>query len=447
MTLKQHLRESLTLALPVAASQVSDMLVLAADSIMVGTLGASQLAGVTLAGSASIIVMLFAVGYTAAITPLAGEAHGRADTPSVVRYARAGLVVATVAVLVLSALLLLFSSRLDLLGAPADTTAYAIPYFRWIVLSFVMRIWFGAFKQTAEAMANTRVATIINVGTNVVNVFFNWLFIFGNLGMPEMGAEGAGFATFLARVLATAAALWIWMKTDYFAPYRREWGRQRREKVHIIDAVKKIVRSGTGIGLQIVVEVLGFASGTIMMGWISTTAIAAHQVSLNPASITFMIALGVSSAATIRISNFRGENRLGHAREAARAVFLMVLAYEVFIAIMFIALRWVLPTLYVQDEAVIALAATLLIYAGAFSIFDGAQCIGLGVLRGYNDIKIPTVIATVSYLVVQIPVGYIAAFPLGMGPQGIWVGYCVGLVVASIAYFIRFRQITRASAG
>lgn len=446
MTPKQHIRESLRLALPVSASQVSDMLVLAADSIMVGVLGASQLAGVTLAGSASIVAMLFAVGFTAAITPLSGEAHGRGDITSFVRYARAGALVSTIVVFVLCAVLLAGSPYLSILGAPADATAYAIPYFRWIVLSFIFRNIFGTFKQTAEAMANTRAATIINIGTNVVNVFFNWLFIFGNLGMPEMGAEGAGFATFLARGCAAAAAVGLWMKTDYFAPYRQEWRRQKQAAVHLAEAVTKIIRNGTGIGLQIVVEVLGFASGTIMMGWISTTAIAAHQVSLNPASITFMMALGLSSAATIRISNFRGEGRHAHAKEAARAAFMMVLGYEVVIAVLFIALRWILPTLYVQDEAVIALAATLLIYAAAFSLFDGAQCIGLGVLRGYNDIKIPTIIATVTYLVIQIPVGYIAAFPLGMGPQGIWVGYCVGLVVASVAYYLRFRTITRASA-
>jgi multidrug resistance protein, MATE family len=447
MKFRRHIRESLGLAIPVAASQVSDMLVLTADAIMVGVLGPSQLAGVSLASSVSFIVMLFAVGFVAAITPLAGEAHGRGNLTDVVRYGRAGLMVSVAVTLVLMAILIPSAPYLSLLGAPSDTTEHAVPFFRWIVASFLFRMLFGAFKQTAEAMANTRVAMVLNIATNVVNVGFNWVFIYGNLGMPELGAEGSGVATFLARVVCALAAWLIFRRFGFFAPVRAEWQRQRRHAVAMADAVRRIIKDGTGIGLQIVVEVFGFATGTIMMGWISTTAIAAHQVALNPASISFMIAMGLASAATIRISNFRGEHHADLARQAARAAFVMVLGYEVVIAVIFVVFRWLIPTFYITDPAVLELASTLLIYAAAFSLFDGAQCVGLGVLRGYNDIKIPTMIATISYLVIQIPIGYVAAFVFGMGAQGIWVGYCVGLVVASVAYFVRFRRITRADAS
>lgn len=431
-----HLRQLLLLSAPVAASQVSDMLVQTADSIMVGTLGAAPLAGVSLAGSASMIFMMFAVGMTVAITPLAGEAVGRQDLIEAARIGRAGTWTSTAVVVALVAVLFAAMPWFHLLGAESAVNAHALPYLQWILPSTIFRIWFGSFKQLAEALSNTRVAMIINVGTNVLNVGLNWIFIYGNLGAPEMGAEGAGLATFLARGAAAGAALWVYRNAGFFTSLRHAM-KSNESRRNLGSTMVQVLRNGTGIGLQIVVEVLGFASGALMMGWIGSTALAAHTIALNMASITFMIALGLGSAATIRVSNLRGEAQYGEAARAGRVALAVVLVYEVVVVVLYTTLRWYLPHLYIDDPVVVDLAATLLLWAGFFSLFDGVQVVSLGILRGYNDIRVPTLLATVAYLGLSIPVGYVAAFQFGMGAEGVWLGYLVGLTVASLGYLWR----------
>lgn len=424
--------------MPVAASHVSDMLTLAADSIMVGTLGAIPLAAVTLAGSSSIIIMLFGVGFTVAITPLAAMSWSRGDAASTAGIIRTGTKISLVVSIILVVALLLVSPYLSFLGAPTDVTELSIPYFRWLVLSFLFRFAFGAFKQSTEALGNTRLPMLIALGANVLNVLLNWVFIWGNLGAPAMGVEGAGFATFLSRVASAGFAWWAWTRLSYFGELRRH----ARARASVTDR-RTLWMSGASIGLQITLEVLAFAMGAIMIGWIGAVPLAAHQIAINLASITFMVALGLGSAATIRIASAVGRKDIAGVRGAASAVIILVLGYEVLTVIAFVCLRFWLPSLYVADPVVIGLAAHLLLYAAAFQLFDGMQTAGMGLLRGLNDTRIPTIIAFTSYTLITMPVGYVCAFRLGMGAQGIWIGYLSGLVFASVGYFIRFRIQTK----
>jgi MATE family multidrug resistance protein len=413
------------------------MLTAAADSIMVGTLGAVPLAAVTLAGSSSIIVMLFGIGFSIAITPLAAAAWARGEHATAAGIARTGTRISILVSIILVGLLLAVSPFLGVLGAPADVTEQTIPYFRWLVLSFGFRFAFGAFKQTTEALGNTRLPMLMALAANVLNVLFNWMFIWGNLGMPAMGAEGAGFATFLSRVASVGMAWWAWKRLPYFADLR-----VHRTAVASREDKRRLWSNGTSIGLQITLEVLAFATGAIMIGWLGAIQLASHQIAINLASITFMVALGLGTAGTIRVATAHGMgDRVGVAR-AARTVMVLVMGYELLSAVAFVVLRHWLPTLYVQDEAVIAAAAHLLLYAAAFQMFDGVQAAGMGLLRGLNDTRVPTVIAFVSYTLITMPVGYVCAFTFGMGAQGIWIGYLTGLIVASIGYFLRFRHTT-----
>lgn len=440
MQRQSHIVPTIRLSLPVATSQVSDMLVYAADSMMVGTLGAAPLAGVSLAGSASMIFIMFAVGLTVAVTPLAGEAIGRRNLVEAARYARAGLWTSTIVVTILVALLMALIPWFPLLGAEPEVNQHAIPYLDWILPSAIARIWFGSFKQIAEAFSNTRTAMMINIGTNIINVGLNWVFIYGNLGMPAMGAEGAGLATFIARCAAAGAAYGVYRYSSFFNDLRSAMANPASRE-GLRSAMWTTFTNGAGIGIQIVVEVLGFASGAIMMGWISATALAAHTIAINLASITFMIALGIGSAATIRVSNFRGEGRTHDAYQAGRVAIGLVLGYEVLVALTYAFARHQLPHLYIDDPTVLPIAATLLLWAGVFSLFDGVQVVSLGVLRGYNDIRVPTIVAAIAYVGISMPVGYLAAFQWGFGPEGIWFGYAAGLVIASIAYVWRIHLL------
>lgn len=429
----QHFSQTLRLAAPVALSQVSDMLTVTADTIMVGMLGTTALAAVTLANSISIVVMLFAIGYTIAITPLAAREWGGKNHGAFFAIIKRGFHVSMLITTLLVVLLLLGSPFMHLTGSPTEVCEQAIPFFRWIVLSFLLRIAFGSFKQASEATGNSHTPMMIALFANIVNVFLNWVFIWGKLGMPELGAEGAGVATFLSRVVACAIA-WI------------AWQQLKRRNPHTYQPLpnhvtQKLFRSGTVIGSQIVLEVLAFASGAIMMGWISTTALAAHQVALNLASISFMIALGLGSAATVRISNFLGEHKPTEAMKAGWTTIQLVVGYELFSALLYVLGRTLFPTFYTVDLEVIQLASYLLLFAAIFQLVDGVQAVALGVLRGLHDHNVPTLIAGVSYLAVALPTSYVVAFVFKVGPGGIWIGYVAGLIVAAVGYLLRIRYI------
>lgn len=442
MSLRTDIRSTIALAAPIAASQVSDMLTLAVDLIMVGSLGTLPLAAVTLAGTSSTMVLLFGIGFTIAMTPEIATRMARGDTQGAAACAQTGSKMSMIVAAGLVAVLLAVSPWLEVLGAPADVTAMAIPYFRWYVLSFLFRLGFGTIKQTSEALGNSRMPMMIAIAANVLNVVFNWVFIYGNLGMPAMGAEGAGFATFLSRVAAVVLGLLVWQRTSLFAPLRAQ-GRQSLSR----DERKAMLVTGASIGLQITLEVMAFALGGIMVAWLGAVPLAAHQVVLNLASITFMGALGLSSAATVRVASALGSGGVGDVRRAAYVAIGIVVAFELLTALLFVLLRHDLPLLYSSDPLVLALASQLLLFAAAFQLFDGLQVVGMGILRGLNDTTVPAIMSFVAYIVLCIPLGYIAAFPLGLGAHGIWIGYVIGLTIASVAYLLRFSAITSTNEG
>jgi len=434
MVFREHIRPTLRLAIPIAASQVSDMLTLLVDNIMVGKLGTVPLAATTFASSISVVVMLFAIGFTVAITPLAGAAFGRRDMAEVARHVKAGAIVSLTVAVILVAGLLCLAPYLSIFGAPPDVALVARPFYFWLVLSFLPRVIFGIFKQTAEAMSNTRVALIVAVLANVLNLAFNWMFIYGNLGMPQMGVEGSGFATFLARSLMAVFIWLIFIRSPFFLRLRSALRTSSLDGARLRESLRRAFFTGLPIAGQIILEVMAFAAGAVMMGWLGAVPLAAHQIAIGLASLTFMVALGLSSAATIRISQLHGKGDREGVKAAGYAAMVLVLVYNVITATLFLTLRHELPYVYVNDPAVIALAAQLLIYAGLFQIFDGMQTVGLGILRGVNDVRIPTIIATIAYGLVALPVSYICAFPLGFGAPGVWIGYLVGLAVAAGLY-------------
>ena len=437
MRIPKDIRDTLALAAPIAASQVSDMVTLAVDLIMVGDLGTIPLAAVTLAGTSSTMVLLFGVGFTIAMTPEIATRMARGDASGASAAARTGAIMSVLVAAVLVGLLLLASPWLGILGAPADVTEMAIPYFRWYVLSFLFRLGFGAIKQTSEALGNSRMPMMIAIAANLLNVMFNWIFIYGELGMPEMGAEGAGFATFLSRVCAVGIGVWVLRRSSLFAPLRGHAQQTLSGKERM-----SLALAGASIGLQITLEVAAFAFGGLMVGWLGAVPLAAHQVALNLASITFMGALGLSSAGTVRVASALGSGVAGAVRRAAHVAIGIVVAFELITAVGFILLRHELPLLYSDDPLVLVLASQLLVYAAAFQLFDGLQVVGMGILRGLNDTRVPAIMAFVAYIMLCIPLGYVIAFPLGFGAHGIWIGYVIGLTIASIGYLWRFRAIT-----
>lgn len=429
-------RQTLRLAGPIAASQVSDMLTLTADAMMVGVLGSEALAAVTLAGSATTPVMLFAVGFTVAISAPAAAAWELGRKDHLMEVFRTGRKVSLLVTFGLVVALLMLSPLLHLLGSPENVTRLAEPYLRWYVASFFFRIWFGAYKQTIEATGNTRLPMLIALTSNLANVLMNTVLIYGWAGFPAMGVEGAGVATFLSRVLSVGLIMFAWRRYDPVGTAvnpRAETDPELR---------RTLLASGASIGAQITIEVLAFAGGAIMMGWLGTTALAAHQVAINLASITFMVALAIGTAATYRVAAAQASGDASRTRMAGMSALLLIVGFELLTAIVFVAMRNDMPRWYITEPNVIALASHLLIFAAAFQVFDGVQAVGLGVLRGLHDTVVPTRIVMVSYLVVALPTSYVLGFHTSLGPAGIWLGYVAGLLISSTGFVLRFLSIT-----
>ena len=207
--------------------------------------------------------------------------------------------------------------------------------------------------------------------------------------------------------------------------------------------VSRILKIGIPTGFQFIFEVSAFSTAAIMMGWIGVNALAGHQIALNLASISYMMATGLSTAGMIRVSNQIGKGNLKGMREAGMVVFGVVIAFMFVCAVLFFAFRFFLPTLYIDDPEVVALSASLLIIAGFFQLSDGVQVVGLGVLRGLEDVKVPTLVTLMAYWVLGLPLGYVMAFEFGWAEKGVWIGLLTGLTITAVMLFYRFHQLSK----
>jgi MATE family multidrug resistance protein len=280
---------------------------------------------------------------------------------------------------------------------------------------------------------------VITIAANIVNIILNYIWIYGKFGMPAMGLLGAGYATLTARIIMPLIFTAVFFSLNFFRPDRENW----RLVVFKLKSGFRLLSLGSSIAGQYVVEVLAFSLGSIMMGWLGAKALAAHQIVLSLASFTFMVSSGFAAAATIKVSHFRGEGNSLLARNSVFASLHQVLAFMTVSVTFFCLFRFVIPGFFIADEDVIAIAGLLMLIAGMFQLFDGLQVVMLGGLRGYEDVRMPMVIVFVSYFIIALPIGYLLAFTLKLGPTGIWFGYLIGLITVSALLFRRFRRLSR----
>jgi len=293
---------------------------------------------------------------------------------------------------------------------------------------------FQTCKQFSEGLSLMRPAMVITLLANIINVFVNWVLIYGNLGMPALHLPGAGWATFSTRVLmALSFILYVLISVQY-KPYDPTL---HYHKINF-SMIKKILKIGIPGGLQYFFEVGAFVGSAIIIGWLGTNQLAAHQIAINLASISFMVALGISAAATIRVGNAVGRDDRRGVKNAGITAFILAALVMGTFGIVFIVFRWFLPTLYVDNPEVIQIASSLLIIAALFQISDGTQAVGIGLLRGLADAKNPMFITFIAYWVIGLPGGYLLGFTFGFGVQGIWFALFVALTVSAILLSIRF---------
>jgi len=276
----------------------------------------------------------------------------------------------------------------------------------------------------------------IAIIANIVNIFGNWVLIFGNLGLPALGLDGAGFATLITRSFMGLSMMFFVIKAAKY----KEFDPTLRFKSINYDKIKQLIKIGFPSGITYSLEVGAFSFAAIMIGWLGSSALAAHQIAINLASISYMVVLGISSAATIKVGNANGSKNIIDVKHAGYSAILLGLVFMSFTGIVLISFNEFLPSLYINDAEVIGMASSLLIVAALFQLSDGVQAVGLGVLKGLTDVKIPMFITLIAYWLIALPIGYVLGFTFEFNIIGIWLGLLIGLTVAAILFVVRFRH-------
>jgi multidrug resistance protein, MATE family len=419
--------------------QLGHVMVGFVDNVMVGQLGAAELAAISLGNSLVFIALSLGIGFSFAITPLVAEADGAGDFDKGKRYFHHGIILCAVTGIILFLLILLSKPLLYYLDQPPEVVELAIPYMEIVAFSMIPLMIFQAYKQFADGLALTKYAMYATLVANVVNVIFNYLLIYGIWIFPRLELEGAAIGTLISRFFMVWFLWEILRKREKLREYFI-WSKNELLKA---DIFKRLLALGFPTALQMFFEVAIFTGTIILAGTLGTNPQAANQIALNLASMTFMIAVGIGVTATIRVGNQKGLRNYINLRRIAYSTFLLVFLISGVFAIMFILMKDILPTMYINDGDVIFLAAQLLVIAALFQLSDGLQVVILGALRGLQDVKFPTIICFIAYFIIGFPYLYLFRKEDQLGSMGIWLGLLAGLTASALLLYFRFNYLTK----
>ncbi len=426
-------RRLLAIASPVVATQLGMMSLGVVDTLMLGRVSREALAAAALGNAWVISILIIGMGAVLGIDPLISQAHGAGQGERVGFAAQQGIGVALLVSIPACLMLVATGPALVLLGQDPALAKLAHRYALVQIPATPAFLVFAALRQYLQGRAIVTPAMWIVLGSNLINLFFNWILIFGKLGAPTLGIVGSGISTSLTRIfLVLALTVWIWAFRLHEGAWIA-WTRRAFAPRHIFE----VLRFGLPVAAQLGFELWAFQIATLMAGRLGATALAGHSIVLNLASVSFMVPLGISIAAATRVGNLIGAQR---PREAQRAAFVAFglggLTMSIF-AIVFVLLRNLLPALYMpDDDVVISLAATLLPIAAAFQLFDGIQVVGSGILRGMGRTVPPVVFNVVAYYLLALPLGWWLASNTNFGVRGIWWGLCLGLAIVALLLFV-----------
>lgn len=451
MTLSTYTKEfsyNLKLAYPIILGMLGHTVVGIVDNIMVGKLGPTELAAVSLGNSFVFIAMSLGIGFSTAITPLVAEADGKGNVEKGRSAFHHGLYLCTILGVILFGIIYFSKPLIAFMGQPDHVVALAKPYLDIVAFSLIPLIMFQAYKQFADGMSETKYSMWATILANVVNVVLNYLLIYGIWFFPKLGIVGAAIGTIASRFVMLGYMHYMMNLKKKFHPYFKGFSLQEiKREVNI-----KIIKLGSPSAMQMFFEVALFTGAIWLSGNLGTTSQAANQIALSLASFTFMFAMGLSVAAMIRVGNQKGLEDYKKLRLVAFSIFLLAIFLEMIFATFFVVFHKYLPGLFVdlsnvedlaKNTEVVAIAAQLLLVAAVFQISDGIQVVVLGALRGLQDVKIPMYMTFVAYWVVGFPISIYLGLYTSFGASGIWLGLLAGLSVAAILLYLRFNYLTK----
>ncbi len=444
----KEFRYNLKLATPVMLGMLGHTFVGLVDNIMVGQLGTAELAAVSLGNSFMFIAMSLGIGFSTAITPLVAEADGENNFASGKSAFKHGLFLCTTLGIALFLLILVAKPLMYLMKQPPEVVELAIPYLDLVAFSLIPLVSFQALKQFSDGLSMTKYPMYATLVANLVNIALNYVLIFGKFGFPQMGIVGAAVGTLASRFVMVIF-LWVFLKnkekSTSYVTHIKFFSLERK-------MINRIIALGFPSALQMFFEVAIFTAAIWLSGILGKNSQAANQIALNLSSMTFMIAMGLSVAAMVRVGNQKGLQHFIDLRRIAISIFLLTFLLAVVFALLFILFNDLLPRIYLDIEdteniadntEVITIAAKLLVIAALFQISDGIQVTVLGALRGLQDVKIPTLITFIAYWVVGFPISYYLGLYTEYKSSGIWIGLLAGLSVSALLLYLRFNALTK----
>lgn len=432
-------RALIKLGIPITIGQVGLTLQNVADNIMVGRHSTEELAAAGFINNLFVLALLLTIGYSIGSVSQIGSLYTQGRTSRIVSVLKASIVADVLQCVLIVAALFGLYFVLPYLGQPSELLPLMKPYLLIQIASLPFMVVTGAFRQMTDSINDTAVAMTIMLIGNVWNIFFNWVLIFGNLGFPEMGIQGAAWATFTSRVLMLIIYLAVFFGLPRYHKYRECWSSSpcsRRDVIHLN-------RLGWPIAVQMGLETASFTLVSIFLGWLGTNTLAAHQVMINVANTVFMFYIGISNAVSIRVSNWNGlGNRIG-VRQAAFAGYQIILAMGIVLSILAFIYSRDISILFTDSQEVATIVASLALPLVLYQFGDGMQVTFANALRGLGDVKKLMKYSFFAYIVISLPLSYVFGIIFEWGAFGIWMGFPFGLTTAALLYLRRFLKVAK----
>jgi len=437
LTYQDHSRAIWTLGMPLILSNLAQFAINITDAVMLGWYDVTALAAATIAGTLFFVIFIVGAGFSQAVTPLVAAAAEEGDDLQVRRVTRMGLWLSILYGLAVTIPFFWAEDILIAIGQEPEVARLSDIYLQIVIWQMIPALIVMTLKAFLAAMEHTAIILWATIGTAILNGFINYALIFGNWGMPELGIKGAAIASLTVNLISVAILVaYIQRYLPQFALFKNFWRSDS-------EIMRRVFVLGWPIGLTSLAEGGLFSASAVMMGWLGAVELAAHGIAIQLASMTFMVHIGFSQAATVRAGRALGRRDEMSLRRGGITAIGMSALFAVGTSLIFLTIPETLVSLFIDPSdperaTLLRIGASLIMVAALFQLVDGLQVMALGLLRGVQDTTVPMVMATISYWVIGLPVSYLLAFPLGFGAVGLWLGLVIGLAIAAVLLSWRF---------
>ena len=432
-------REILKIGVPIMLGQACVIILAFADNIMIGWHSVNELAASSFVNNVMNFFILTELGFASGMTPIIGAFHGNGNVKGVGTTVRNGLLVNGIIGLIGLVLLAVIYLFIDSFGQEPELLPLIRPYSVIVGISIIFALGFNVLKQFTDGLCKPVVSMLFLMGGNVLNIFGNWVLIYGKLGCPELGLMGAGLSTLISRILMLLCFVLYIFKSEQFKAY----AQAIKEALFSRVKMRHIFNMGYPVAIQMGLEASTFSFSAIMVGWISVTALAAHQVAITISQLFFLMMQGLSFALSILVSNCYGIKDYAGIHAYVKRGILMIFGTSLSLSILLYIFRYPAVGMFTDSPEVAEIAVVLFYVLFAYQIGDGIQLCFANVLRGLQDVKPIMYAAFVSYYLIAIPVAYVLGFKAGLGAVGVWLGFPIGLTLAGLFFYARYRSDMR----